>query len=37
MEAMRETGDLMPRRTLMSVRKIMSTVETAMTQMRAYW
>ena len=30
-------GDLMPSRTLMSVRKIIRIVETTMTQISAYW
>ena len=34
MEVIREVGVAMPRRTLMSVKKIMRMVETAMTQIR---
>lgn len=32
-----DTGDLIPKRTLMSVRKIIRMVETTITQIRVYW
>ena len=36
-DEMSDTGDLMPSRTLMSVRKIMRTVDTTTTQISVYW